>query len=297
MNPLDFRGPQFLLFYILWSLGVLALLRMARAVWERAASPARSTGPRWAPGIYPAEVDAYAIALLRGGPAEAARALLGRLVADGYVTVDGRQLKRSEPPPDVSRLEPIEREALHSLFPPIAYAVEAQEAEKRAVQAMHERVSAMQEDLEAQGLAPPAGQWNGYKTFFALGLTAGTGLGLAKVLVGLSRGRPITFLLILMAVFAFACFKVLRPPFHTVAGGRYLAWLKESHKGLAQLIGQEKRTGRGELALATCIYGIAVLPTFKDLLTALQPPQTSGGSDGGSCGGGGCGGGCGGCGG
>jgi len=307
MNPLDLRGPEFLAFYLVWSSVVLVLLRAARSHWERRIPPGGTLpAGRFAPGTYPRESDAYTIALLRGGLEETARALLARLVAEGSVVIDGRELKRPDPPPDTSRLEPLEREVLQSILPPAGSGIAAQEAEKKALRIVQDRSSEMQTDLEGQGLAPAEPQRQMYALFRNIALVAILGLGLMKVLVGISRDRPVGFLILLLLGFGFGGLYVLRTPLQTPAGRQYLAWLQESHRGLVQMIEQGRRTGHGELCLAAGIYGLTVLPDFAPLLTALTPPRSSdsGCSSSSSscsssgCGGGGCGGGgCGGCGG
>jgi uncharacterized protein (TIGR04222 family) len=306
MNPLDLRGPEFLAFFIAWSLGVLAILAIVRALWQRLA-PTPGT-PLWAPGIYPGERDAYAIALLRDGPAEVANALLGGLVSAGYLTVDGRHLRLAEPPPaGAPRLSPLEEEALRAVFPSGGPAVTAQEAGKQARRAVERHIGEMQADLERQGLAPPESQRWVYAIFLWTAFAAIPGLGLVKLLVALARGHSnVGFLLVLMILSVLASFYLLGAPPRTMAGQRYLAWLQESHRGLVQMIGQGRQTGAGEQVLAAGIYGLDVLPGFEPLLVALKPPQTSSASGcsagsgcggGSSCGGGGCGGGgCGGCG-
>jgi len=305
MNPLDLRGSEFLAFYLAWSGAVLAVLWVVRERWERQTPPdgTRSIG-RFAPGSYPREEDAYAIALLRGGPAETARALLARLVAEGSLAVVGREVQRPDPPADGVRLEPLELEALRCLLLPSGSGMEAREAEKKILRVVQERSAPIQSDLEHQGLAPVEAQRRVYNRLRHIALAAILGLGLVKIFVGVSRGRPVGFLILLLAVFGFACLAMLRTPLQTPAGRQYLAWLQQSHRGLVQMIGQGRRTGQGELALAAGIYGLKILPAFAPLLVALTP-QTS--SDSGSgcssssssgCGGGGCGGGgCGGCGG
>ncbi len=306
MNPLDFRGPEFLAFYVAWSGAVLAILWVARSAWERR-QPQTPPLRRWIVGSYPAESDAYAIALLRGGPSEAARAVLGRLVGEGYLLVDGRQLKLPQPPPaNAARLDSIEEHVLRALSSGASAGLPAQSAEAQAVQAMQHLAAAMQADLEQQGLAPAGSVQQGYSLFRRLGVAALLGLGVMKIAVGVSRDRPVGFLILLTFAFTCVCLFVLKTPLQTFEGRQYLDWLKDSHRGLVQMIEQGRRSGQGELALAAGIYGLTILPSFAGLLTALRPPPSSSSSSGcsssscsgGGCGGGGCGGGgCGGCGG
>lgn len=306
MNPFTLRGPDFLGFYFIWGIGAFAALWALREIRERR-SPLSGT-PRWTPGTYPGEGDAYAIALLRGGPTEAARALLGRLVADGHLAVDGRQLKAPDTPPDGSRLGLIENDVLRSVFPNPGSAVEAQDAQQQAARAMERWIAEMQAELLRQGLVPDESQRNSHWLFCRFALVSVPGVGVVKLLVALATGHSnIGILLILIVVYSTLSVLVFRPPRQTLAGRQYLSWLTGSHTGLMQMIIEGRRTGAGELALAAGIYGLEALPVLSPLTTALRPPvQVDSGcsssgcgssSCGGGCGGGGCGGGgCGGCG-
>jgi uncharacterized membrane protein YgcG len=133
-------------------------------------------------------------------------------------------------------------------------------------------------------------------------------MGIAKLLVAWSRGKSnVGFLVILTGVFAFATYRVLRPPRQTPAGKRYLAWLRESHLSLLANRLDNSRSPQGDLALAAGIFGIAAItsvPEMNRLRQAMQPASSGSGdsgsdsgsgcgggdSGGSSCGGGGCGG-------
>ena len=81
-NPLDLRGPEFLAFYLAWGLAVFIWLGFSV---RAGTGPTRlPSGHVWRPGIYPAEGDAYTIALLRGGPEEVALADLRPAGGGGF---------------------------------------------------------------------------------------------------------------------------------------------------------------------------------------------------------------------
>lgn len=294
MNPLDLTGAEFLAFYIPYAVVVFAVALAARWVYKS------STGDepilaRWRPGIYPREGDAYAIALMRGGPKEVAGTVLGRLFSCNLIEVSDRILRRPAAPGSWPSLDPIETEALRVFD----NAVLAPQADKEVQKAIEPHLRMLEEDLQRQGLIPPPGQRQGYWTICGLALLAVSGLGLAKLLVALSRGRTnVDFLMILLAAFTWLGYRFLRPPLRTRAGDQYLDWLKESHRGLVNLVTSGRREDLREMALIAGIYGLSTLPVFSPLHTALNPPASSSGDGGGSCSGGGCGGGgCGGCGG
>lgn len=297
-NPLDLRGPEFLSFYVPYVVCVFLLVWLARVLWSRAyESPASG---RWSPGIYPTESDTPAIALLRGGPEEVARTLLGRLVAEGFLIIDGNSLARPrELPRDRSRLTPLEVEAMRAGLGSLP-AEAAPKVLAQVTQALTPHLEPIRLELEAAGLAPGPDQRRGYRLLGLVALVMVMGLGVAKLLVAISRGRSnVGFLILLLFFSFFICVRLMKSPFHTAAGSRYLSWLKQSHKGLRSMVIDGRRSGLGELALAAGIFGIAALPALQPLHKAFVPPSSSSGGDGGSgCGGGGgCGGGCGGCGG
>jgi uncharacterized protein (TIGR04222 family) len=297
MNPLDvldLSGPEFLAFYVPFSAAGYAIAMAARWLWKNALGT-EPTLPRWSPGVYPREGDAYAIALMRGGPVEVARTVLGRLFSTGLIEVDGHLLRRSTPSGSWPSLDPIEHQALDA----ISDRMTASQAEAQVRKAVEPHLREMAEDLERQGLMPGPAQRQGYWTICAVALLAISGLGLAKLLVALDRGRTnVEFLVILLAVFTGLGIYCLRPPLRTRSGDKYLDWLKESHRGLVSLITTGRREDLREMALIAGIYGLKTLPAFSPLHVALHPPSSSGGDSGSGCGGGGCGGGgCGGCGG
>ncbi|HEX3129024.1 MAG TPA: TIGR04222 domain-containing membrane protein [Thermoanaerobaculia bacterium] len=293
MNPLDLRGPDFLAFYIPYVAVVFALALVARWLWKNALA-VEAGQPLWTPGVYPREGDAYAIALLRGGPKEVANTVLGRLFSAGLIEVSDRDLRRTEAPGGGLTLNPIESVALH-LFD---QAVVAAKADKEVLEAIGPHLRMVSEDLERQGLIPNPAQRSGYRNICGLALLAVSGLGTAKLLVALARGKSnVEFLMILLAVFTFLGYYLLKPPLRTRSGDKYFNWLKESHRGLMNLLSSGRRDDLREMALIAGIYGLKTLPVFSPLHTALNPPS-SGGDGGSGCGGGGCGGGgCGGCGG
>jgi uncharacterized protein (TIGR04222 family) len=142
-------------------------------------------------------------------------------------------------------------------------------------------------------------------------------LGLSKLVVGLSRGRPVGFLVLLLALTTMVgIVMVATTPLRTLAGDRVLQSLRTAHAALKSTAGSRSMAlAPAEVALAVGLFGPAVLSgagEMNDLRQAMTPTNSgfgsscgsgcgsSGGSGcggGSSCGGGGCGGGgCGGCG-
>ena len=293
MNPLDLSGPAFLRFYLAYGVGFLVAAALLR--FYLSSSSATLVSRRWSPGVYPREDDAYAIALLRGGPREVVRALLCRLVADGLLTLDRCTLCRPDESPRERSLAPFEEAALSTLRP-AAGPENACLAVRRAAQMLAPQIGELHRQLEQEGLALTEAQARTQRRIGIAALLAVPGLGLAKLVVALDRGRTnVGFLIVLLVAYGAVCLFLLRPPLRTAAGSRYLDWLRGSHQGLVRMMSQGRRDGTGELALAAGIYGLASLPTLTPLHQALKPQaareKTRKKESGSGCGGGSCGGG------
>jgi len=107
INPLDLRGPQFLLLYFV-AFGIAVILAaMIRSSLRGGATLAGDSE----------ELDAYEVAYLRGGPREAAKVAVTRLVAMKLLTVhpDDGTLRASTPAPGA--LYPIEASAHRAVSP------------------------------------------------------------------------------------------------------------------------------------------------------------------------------------
>lgn len=132
--------------------------------------------------------------------------------------------------------------------------------------------------------------------------------GAPKMLFGLSRHKPVGFLILLclMGLVAAAYF-VCQTCVRTARGDDAVAFLKEENKALEYSVKYGSCESSHELAMATGLFGTTVLltsPLFAPMRPVFTAPVSGGsscasftGGCGSSCGGGGCGGGCGGCGG
>lgn len=139
------------------------------------------------------------------------------------------------------------------------------------------------------------------------------GLGIAKIIVGLAREKPVGYLLIgcllLTAIAAWLAWK----PRRTLAGDRTLTALQNSFRSSDQRRQWDAKRGTVDLApLAIALLGVGTLygTPWDAIRVSTQRMRTAdggaggcgttgcgaGGDGGGGCGGGGCGG-CGGCGG
>lgn len=309
MNPLDLRGPEFLLFYLVYG----ALVLWGLAAWRRRVETADGVGVKLS--------DPYLIAQLRGGRNEALRVATLSLIDRGLLQVRGQELAVAEGvTPDAVR-RPIEKEilALFARGNPAWLLFDTSAAGAATL--------AFERALLLEGLLPgePHTRQRRGRAVWAVVLLAG--LAFVKLLVALARGRTNVLFLIVLAVL-FTLVAVARAfPRRTAKGDALLADLRALFAGLRQRAASLHPGGAtSEVALLAAVFGLSALPATgwaeaRALLDAAQrgfPNSGAGGASsggsgsvfdvfttsscgsasscgGGSCGGG-CGGGCGGCG-
>ncbi|ATB29993.1 TIGR04222 domain-containing membrane protein [Melittangium boletus] len=303
MNPLDWTGPEFLGFYALF---LVAAFLVAWA-WKHALNQ-----PAEPPAPFELDLDPYQVAMLEG-PDAAVRGAVVALVHGGSLRFEDDALRVAAPLP--------------------RGAMELERAVYRSVEEQSGTLSELREDVEGElrrledslrgrGFLRDSEQDARYKSYPWLFFLVALGLGVMKVMVGLSRDRPVGYLVGLLFV-AFVLGLSLRL-FHsrrTRRGERALALLRQRHETLLHSASAEGSAGAmrpRELALAAGLFGVGVLsivhfPLLRDYLMPVSPSSGGGpgggdnsswgsdssSSDSSSCGGGdsGGGGGCGGCGG
>ena len=150
--------------------------------------------------------------------------------------------------------------------------------------------------LERQGLAFSEEQRRSLGLMFCLPMLAVLALGVAKIAVGLSRGRPVSILVffcIATAIVAFAMFQ--HGPRINAAGRDALRRARAQNEALRETA--SRRTANlspDDVAMATALFGLGAVadPSLHALQRQLQPPRreagsTSGRESGSSCGSGG----------
>jgi uncharacterized protein (TIGR04222 family) len=292
MDTWGISGPQFLLIYlVLLAVAVLAVVLVRR--WVLAADGAAA----------PARLDLYEIAELNGGGALVATTAVSSLLRKGGLASSSR--RRSQPARLVAGTAP--GPDAH----PVEWAVYQQVAagpnrRLRDVQAALEgstALAAVRQRLRLGGLAPTPEQRARCRAavLWFLPLLA---LGVARVVAGRANGRPVGFLVALLAVtVVVAAVLVVRVPNATELGRRTLQGLRA----------EQPRPAAGatpaELTLGTALFGAGVLwAADTDTALLLRVPREhgvfgadvgggsfggdsgGGGWGGGGCGGGGCGG-------
>lgn len=291
MNPLDLRGPEFLLFYlVLIAITVAALIILRRAA-ESGDIPKADLA------------DPYLIAYLRGGSNEALRVALVSLVDRGLLTVDGTLIGRAKhATPDTVRRS-IEKRLLEKF---------QGQGEAKIIfsdMMLKEACEPYRAKLKALGLLPDASAVKARWMRFIWALLLLEGLGAVKIAVALARGRTnIEFLVILMIV-AIIIAAVVSFPRLTVRGAAMLEDIKTLYAGLKERAAMIHPGGAtAEAVMLAAVFGVGALAGDGFAYTQTIFPQATsssgasscgsscGSSGGSSCGGGGCGGGCGGCG-
>jgi len=289
MNPFNLPGPQFLLFYSLFSLAVV----MALAVLRRRQEPVSQAGMRL--------TDPYAMALLRGGGPHAMQTAAVALIDRGLLKAEGGKLTAAEGarPPSAE----LERALMAHFNEPREASSIFTDAGVKAACEHYER------QLAQLGLLPGPEQKAARNRLLLAGLAALWGVAFIKIVVAFSRGRFNVIFLILLSIAAAVVAAVVTHPRVTRSGAALMSHLRTLFTGLKERAASLRPGGGGdEAALLVALFGIAALPTIaypdtrKLFPRAAQNTGSSCGSImasscGSSCGGGGCGGGCGGCGG
>ena len=289
MNPFDLRGPDFLMFYLVFGGVVFALYELLRRMAEPSDPPKVNLS------------DPYEIAYLRGGEYEAFRVATISLIDRGLIKVNGTVLQAEKNADNLVK-RPIERAVLAKLQSP-------QEAASISIETTLEPVfRPYEEELARLGLLPTYEQKRSRWMRKIYALAAMLGVAGYKIYVAIQRGHyNIQFIIILAIVFT-ALILGRKSPTRTPAGDNFLEDLKSLFASLKGRVYNIKPGGESsELAFLAAVFGLSALPaTVFPYVNTLYPRAAAasggwgyacGAACGSGCGGGGCGGGCGGCGG
>lgn len=289
MNPFDLTGPQFLGFYIVLAIAaviVAAILRSGLRLPDDEPTPEML------------QLDPYAIAYLAGGADLAVNAAIACLVQRDLIAVDPGQRKLSHTGQSPSKPKSME----YYVYQAIGSGKTIQEVREVVAR----RCDEIGERLKMTELICNDARASIARILPTLLVLAVAALGGIRIAIGLSRGKPVAFLVILTAITLIVAFTgFARRPHRSKRGDRALDQLKEDNSALEATASQKAEALAGEdFALAVGLFGMGVLASgpLAGLQLALTPPPAASGSSGSSCSssscGGGCGGGgCGGCGG
>jgi uncharacterized protein (TIGR04222 family) len=270
LNPLDWSGPEFLGVYVpLLLVGFFVALGLRGRLRLPDGEPLPSS----------VRLDPYELALLNDvdGPVNAAVASL--VHRKGLLLEDGK-LRPGELPSDAA---PFER-AVHG----------ATVAGYTSLEAIREQVGAhterLREKLERQGLLVGGEHLFAIRAQPALLYGLILLLGLAKLGVGISRGRPVGFLLFFVLVGSLGLWVFLRRPHRSQRGDATLVALKDEHQPLRTAVSSEgalEAVGSRDVALAVGLFGASVLSMsgYQPLRQYLAVPgSVMGGGGGGDSG-------------
>lgn len=299
-NPLDLTGPPFLMLFAALATGSIVAGIILRRMFQ----------PEGEPLLPGEQLEPLELALLAGeGRWRCAATGLAQL-AVAPATPGGEDGQRepsafaivSSPPAGASPL----LEALHARLAALG-ACTPLEAVKAAADVARDE---FEPSLAARGLL--VGDWWASAAPWAILAPAAAtlALGLAKIAVGTSRGKPVGFLVIGCVVLAaIGVMALARKPRRTRQGDAAVheAWKRFRESGQQEDWLRGKRDSAAVLPLAVALLGAATLSgTGHAYLEQTLNRHRFGGGDGGGggcgstgdsgCGGGGCGG-CGGCGG
>jgi uncharacterized protein (TIGR04222 family) len=308
-NPFEMQGPEFLALYGILTAMVIAVAIILRR-WLR-------TDELWTDSNHLAP---HEVACLGRGAAGVLQSCLAGLVADGRMAVVETPAKKLGPltlgtatyklraaVPAESASSEIERVMLNAAKSSVG--TEVVDILKSARPIADEIESKLQSRglLETDDSFSPARWW---PILLLSGLAA---LGVIKLIVGLSRDKPILFLAIWLIALGVVAFFFARKPLRTIRGDQMLKELKDKYVNLkSKDFALSSGFSAADMMLVAALFGLASVehPQVRLLQSALKPISPSDGglaglsggcsggcAGGGGCGGGGCGGGCGGCGG
>jgi uncharacterized protein (TIGR04222 family) len=296
MNPFNFYGPQFLLFFVVLAAVTLFVVKRVRLRKELEETP-YSDAP-WN--------DPYRIAFLRGGKNEVVRVAVVSLVDRGLLSVQGDKVQTTITGRETKARKRIERDILEYC---------RMTREPKELFAAHEFTAAEVEyenELGQMRLLPDADAKSRRRALFLQAAAVLLFFSLTKIYVALSRGRGNVGVLILFTIIAVVMVWKSTSPRLTARGEVLLENVRNLFASLKVRAPQIRPGGAStELVMLAAVYGIAAVPReqfdwTRKLFPAVDKNASSisscGSSCGGSCGssscgGGGCGGGCGGCGG
>ena len=310
-NPINLTGPEFLTFYIL--IGIVGIA-LASSLRFELRLPSNAISRRFN------NLSNYEVAFLAGGKSQMIGTAIISLEQQGYIEVVTKQLDVTvytweKLVPKKNTAYTWEKLVLKKTFDNICDPVEKLVAQDIvAVDGAIKRVFQMssieygiRDRLQKLGLVLSDNQSLKAQIYPSLIMLSLLGIGLLKVFVGISRDKPVGFLLMCMVVLLIFGIRFFVKPYRSRYGDRVLNDLIARSQKL-----KKANSSDSQFPLAFALFGGIALASDKSW---IPPDQTfrfnrltssSSGRDGGyggecdggggGCGGGGCGG-CGGCGG
>jgi uncharacterized protein (TIGR04222 family) len=295
MNPFDYTGPEFLLFYLGLAALVIIGLVLSRQYFESTAAPKIDLS------------DPYLIAYLRGGEVATMRVATFSLIDRGLLLVDGSSIKRAENVSPEAVRRPIEKLLLEKFRLPQESTLIYQDT------ALKEACKPYAQTLRAARLLPDESVNQARMIRLVIACFVLSAVAVVKIIIALDRGRTnIGFLVILMIV-AIVVAVAISFPRLTQAGKAMLGDVQNLYSGLrdrafllqpggatieplmvAAAFGLHELSGTG-FSYMKVLFPWGATSASSSCASTSSCNSSCSSSCGSSCGGG-CGGGCGGCG-
>ena len=260
MNPFDLQGPQFLALYAIFGVSVLALLYVGKRKNESGELGQVSLS------------DPYVIAYLRGGALETLRLGVAVLIDRGLLDMDDLHVLQTRKG-TVARhgANELERAILERCQQPEPVHTVVDDPRLHAI-ARH----SYEPDLLRKGLIAGcdvrARRWK----LVGGAIAALVVVAAIKVIIGLSRHRPVSFLIASAALFS-VCALIATRGVRTVRGDRILGDLEALFDALRhRASGLQPNYATNELALLVAVFGFEPLPAMTyPFVHAFHPKRSS----------------------
>lgn len=292
MNPFDFSGPVFLVFYVVLSVFVIGGIILLRRWFESPQTPRIDLS------------DPLLVAFLRGGHSETMRVAAVSLIDRGLLTCSVTRLQTAAK----ARTEAVRRPIEKALLEKFSSGGEA--ASMFNDWKLKSACDEYEQKLKKVRLLPDDSVTAVRVTVFASALLILAGVGITKLMLAFERGRPNVCFLVVLVVVAIVVASKQSFPRLTQSGKAMLQDVKHLYSDLKNRSFQLKPGGATiEPMMLAAVFGVGALagdgfgytktlfPRAKESSASSSCASGCGSSCGSSCGGGGCGGGCGGCGG
>lgn len=275
-NVFDWSGPDFLFFYFSTSTIVVLVAVLLRYHLRRPHAPQPLSIP---------PLDPYAIAYLNGGKGLTVDAALANLIRQNAVHLDSKKRILT------ANMVP---EFAHEIEHRVYTAIQSKGSELKDVRlSAKPAVEKVVEHLQSLGLLMSRSiTWKATILPFGV-IVAMIAIGLVKIGIGLSRGKPVLFLVLICLIIAIGTvIGLARRTARSRYGDAVLAQIQDEHQAQAKLGRQTASLPTAEFVMILGLFGMSALAGTD--LDHLRKPLATPGSDGGSVDGSGCGGGCGG---
>ena len=275
-DPWGISGPDFVVLYIVL-LGAVLLIRVIVAGVASSRALRAGNAP---PGPPP---TVYQLAFLAGGPDRATDAAIAALVERGQLRVNSyKQISQAGARP----AEPLERAVADVAQLKTTATIRAQVRGSAAMRAL-------EDGLDQRGLLASAAAKRQARTFGLVLQLAVLVFGVARLVNGISLGRPVGVLVFLVLVAAVLTIVAAarrsktgaRQP--SAAGQRLLGQARSAASGPVPAGALAGGVLLGGAVAAVALGGLAMYPD-EELSAALMPPAGSFGGGGGSSGGSSC---------